>query len=121
MTVELESVKTPFMDEDALDREANNFLKDQECKHCGSQFWQQWLSKELKKNKSTSIAQPSVSTCDGGSLSGSKCAGGDAESESDWDSGAESEADESPVRGALGPIASKVIMEVLYTGKDVSS
>ena len=52
-----------------------------------------------------------------GSLSGSKCAGGDAESESDWDSGAESEADESPVRGALGPIASTVLMQVLYTAR----
>ena len=80
----LKNVKTPFVDEDALDREANNFLKDQECKHCGSQFWQQWLSKQLKKQKSKSaassrgggVASPSVSTCDGGSLTGSKCAGG---------------------------------------------
>ena len=121
----LKNVKTPFVDEDALDREANNFLKDQECKQCGSQFWQQWLSKELKKKKTKSSASecggdkasPSVSTCDGGALAGSKCAGVGAESESDWDSNADSEDDESPARGALGPIVWKVLMQVLYTAR----
>ena len=113
-------VKTPFVDEDALDSEENSILKDQECTQCGSLFWQQWLSKQLKTKKSkpsvsaSDGGKPSASLSGGGAPSGSTRTGGETNSSiksgSDWQSDAGSQADDSPVRGALGPIASKAVM-----------
>jgi hypothetical protein len=112
----LKNVPTPFVDEDAVDRAIKMEQETMSCKHCGSHSWAIEVSRDIDAKNGNGSSGPKSNNGNGsyGPKSVERCIESGATAPGD-------DEDDEPIdgetRGVLGPIASQVLMQILYTAR----